>query len=121
MSYRFIFLIFYSIYYYNLFRLTKGNEAKIAVVVGTITDDVRLLSVPKLKVCALRFTENARVRILKSGGECLTFDQLALRSPKGANTILLQGIIYLQRHIHIIHNTHTHIYIYIYTYIYGSL
>lgn len=81
---------------------------KIAVVVGTITDDLRIHSVPKLtvsikwrvayvhvsavcQVCALRVTEGARARILKAGGEIITFDQLALRSPKGQNTILLQG------------------------------
>lgn len=44
-----------------------------------------------LQVCALRFTETARARILKAGGEILTFDQLALRAPKGQKTILLQG------------------------------
>jgi len=38
------------------------------VAVATITNDVRLLNVPKLKVCALRFTEAARNRILKNGG-----------------------------------------------------
>ena len=43
------------------------------------------------QVCALRITEGARARILKAGGEIITFDQLALRSPKGQNTILLQG------------------------------
>lgn len=42
-------------------------------------------------VCALRFTENARARILAAGGECITFDQLALRAPKGTNTVLLRG------------------------------
>ena len=42
-------------------------------------------------MCALRFTERARARILKAGGELLTFDQLALRSPKGKNTVLMQG------------------------------
>lgn len=36
-------------------------------------------------------TEGARARILKAGGEILTFDQLALRAPKGKNTVLLQG------------------------------
>jgi large subunit ribosomal protein L18e len=36
-------------------------------------------------------TERARARILASGGEILTFDQLALRTPKGKNTVLLQG------------------------------
>jgi len=43
------------------------------------------------QVCALRVTEGARARILKAGGEIITFDQLALRSPRGQNTILLQG------------------------------
>lgn len=42
-------------------------------------------------VCALRFTETARARILAAGGECITFDQLALRAPKGTNTVLLRG------------------------------
>jgi large subunit ribosomal protein L18e len=37
---------------------------RIAVVVGTVTDDIRLLEVPKLTVAALRFTETARARIL---------------------------------------------------------
>lgn len=36
-------------------------------------------------------TEGARARILKAGGEVITFDQLALRAPKGNNTVLLQG------------------------------
>merc|ERR1711890_77651 len=68
-----------------------GNEEKIVVSVGSITDDVRLLKVPKMKVCALHMTERARGRILKAGGEIMTFDQLALRSPLGKKTILLRG------------------------------
>lgn len=35
------------------------------MLVGTVTDDVRMYEVPKLKVCALKFTETARARILK--------------------------------------------------------
>ena len=61
-----------------------------------MTDDVRLYNLPKLSVAALRFTETARARILKSGGECLTFDQLALRAPTGSNTVCcISGIICL--------------------------
>ncbi|KAL1770233.1 60S ribosomal protein L18 [Sigmodon hispidus] len=43
-----------------------GRENKTAMVVGMVTDDVRILQVPKLKVCALR-------------------------SPKGRGTVLLSG------------------------------
>lgn len=80
----------------SLRRLIKhgtkpGNEKKLLVVVGTVTDDVRVYDVPKLSVCALRFTKGARARILKAGGEVLTIDQLALRAPRGQNTFLLQG------------------------------
>ncbi len=75
----------------NLAKFMKGKEDKVAVLVGTVTDDPRLLEMPKLTVCALRFTETARARIVKAGGECLTFDQLALRAPKGSNTVLLRG------------------------------
>ncbi|CAN1354900.1 60S ribosomal protein L18-2 [Linum perenne] len=73
--------------------MSKVNkpEGKIAVVVGTITDDIRVYEVPAIKVTALRFTETARARIEKAGGECLTFDQLALRAPLGQNTVLLRG------------------------------
>lgn len=69
----------------------EDRQSKIAVVVGTVTDDIRLMKVPKLTLCALRVTEGARTRIVKAGGEILTFDQLAMRVPKGQNTVLLQG------------------------------
>ena len=46
------------------------------MVVGTVTDDNRLLKVPKITVAALRFTETARARIVNAGGKCLTLDQL---------------------------------------------
>lgn len=102
-----------------------GRENKIAVVVGTVTDDVRIQEIPKLKVrrlmqnsvrsfpqmclvtvclcssshvlfvvlqiCALRVTDGARRRILKAGGQVMTFDQLALATPKGHGTVLLSG------------------------------
>lgn len=77
---------------------SRGTREKIAptvktiVVVGTITDDTRLLEVPeKLTIAALHFTATARARIEKAGGECLTLDQLALRAPTGSNTLLLRG------------------------------
>merc|ERR1712230_262940 len=57
-------------------QVSKSGKAiadnNTVVVVGTITDDVRLNEVPKLSVAALRFT----------------LDQLALRKPTGANTLL---------------------------------
>ncbi|XP_062150320.1 large ribosomal subunit protein eL18x-like [Alnus glutinosa] len=75
----------------RLIKFAQGKEGKIAVIVGTVTDDVRVQEVPSLKVAALRFTETARARIEKAGGECLTFDQLALMAPLGQNTVLLRG------------------------------
>ena len=67
----------------SLSKLAKySTPGSISAVVGTITDDARMFEVPKLRVCALRFTETARARILKAGGECLTFDQLALQRPR---------------------------------------
>merc|ERR1719362_1217782 len=68
-----------------------GNADKVAVVVGTVTNDLRIFEVPKMTLCALRVTEKARERILKAGGEISTFDQLAIRAPTGKNTLLLQG------------------------------
>ena len=68
----------------------KG-AAPIAVVVGDVTDDVRLNKIPALRICALRFTKTARASIKAAGGECLTFDQLAMIAPTGKNTFLLRG------------------------------
>merc|ERR1719359_2709420 len=75
----------------KLAKNMENKEGKIAVVVGTITSDRRLYEVPKMSVCALRFTEAARRQIGKAGGECITFDKLALRAPLGQGTVLLRG------------------------------
>mmetsp|Transcript_12778 Transcript_12778/g.27863 ORF Transcript_12778/g.27863 Transcript_12778/m.27863 type:complete len:188 (+) Transcript_12778:70-633(+) len=75
----------------NLAKNMEGKDDKIAVIVGKVLDDERMLEIPKLTVCALKFADSARTRIEKAGGECLTFDQLALRSPLGQNTVLLRG------------------------------
>ncbi|VDM05800.1 unnamed protein product, partial [Schistocephalus solidus] len=64
---------------------------KIAVCLGTITNDLRMMEIPKMTVCALRVTGPARSRILKAGGHILTVDQLALKAPLGKGTVLLQG------------------------------
>merc|ERR1711862_791106 len=69
----------------------QGREGKTAVVIGTVTNDLRIFKVPKMTVAALHVTEKARERILKAGGEVMTLDQLALRAPSGADTLLLQG------------------------------
>jgi large subunit ribosomal protein L18e len=69
--------------------LFNGFRDRIAVVVGTVTDDIRLLEVPKITVAALRFTETARARIVKAGGKCLTLDQLVLLAPTGKYLRLL--------------------------------
>ena len=53
------------------------------VVVATVTDDERVLEVPKLTVAALRFTEAARARIVKAGGTCMTIDELIMQTPSG--------------------------------------
>lgn len=127
----------------RLAKYVKGKEDKTAVIVGTVTNDVRFLDVPKLTVCALKFTADARyflpsflylfisivffcfslflkyfiffrARIVKAGGECLSFDQLALRSPKGSNTVLLRGRKTAREavrhfgHRTSVHNPHTH-------------
>merc|ERR1712080_14533 len=56
----------------RLIRKMKHPERanKIAVIVGTITNDQR---------------------IFEAGGEIMTFDQLALAAPTGKDTVLLQG------------------------------
>ena len=104
----------------GLHRLSKfmsKKEGKTAVIVGKVTDDVRMLETPEnMKVCALGFTETARRRIEGAGGECITFDQLALRAPKGSDTVLLRGPKSREALSHFGHSvtvnnqhTHTHV------------
>jgi len=73
----------------KLVKLLNGQD-KIAVIVGTVTDDNRLLDVPKMTVAALRFTETARARIVKAGGKCLTLDQLVMTAPTGKSIFFFQ-------------------------------
>ena len=68
---------------------TRARARRLPLSVPSPT--TRMFEVPALKVCALRFTETARARIVKAGGECLTFDQLALQAPTGDNVVLLRG------------------------------
>mmetsp|Transcript_39725 Transcript_39725/g.124784 ORF Transcript_39725/g.124784 Transcript_39725/m.124784 type:complete len:139 (+) Transcript_39725:648-1064(+) len=77
----------------RLAKFMKGKQGKVAVVVGTITDDIRFFQDNDLKltVCCLRITDRARARITAAGGEVITFDQLALRAPTGSNCVLLRG------------------------------
>ncbi|SBT80016.1 60S ribosomal protein L18-2, putative [Plasmodium malariae] len=78
--------------YRFLARRTNANFNKIiAKRLIMPKHDKRLFTCGKLKVCALRFTETARKRIVDAGGECLTFDQLALKYPTGKKCILLRG------------------------------
>ena len=68
----------------------KGDDIIFAIV-GTVTNDTRIIDVPEMKVCALKFTEKARERITAAKVKCITFDQLAINRPNGENVILLRG------------------------------
>ena len=59
------------------------QQDRTVVVVSTVTDDERMMEVPKLTVAALRFTEAARARITKAGGKCMTLDELIMQAPTG--------------------------------------
>ena len=69
----------------------KKTQAPMAVIVGDVLDDIRSIKMPAMKICALRFSRSARNRIEGAGGQCVTFDQLALLAPTGKNTFLIRG------------------------------
>ncbi|KAG9147781.1 hypothetical protein Leryth_026429 [Lithospermum erythrorhizon] len=61
----------------------KSNDIYLKLLVKVAHEQVKA-PLPSL----LRFDLIiARARIEKAGGECLTFDQLALRAPLGQNTV----------------------------------
>jgi large subunit ribosomal protein L18e len=75
----------------RLVRLAYKNLSKVVVVVGKVLNDDRLITVPKLSICALMITNSTKKRIIAAGGRVFTFDQLAAENPMGKNTILLRG------------------------------
>jgi large subunit ribosomal protein L18e len=76
---------------YSVSRLAGRGASTIAVVVGKIVNDERLLQVPAITVAALKFSATARARIAAVGGACLTLDQLAAQRPTGDRCLLLEG------------------------------
>lgn len=64
------------------------KQDRTVVVVGAVTDDQRVLDMPKVTVAALRFTETARARITKAGGKCLTLDEMIMQTPTGKSYFL---------------------------------
>ena len=79
----------------KLVRHLGDKTSRTAVVVGTVTDDMRILELPKLEVAALRFTEGARARITKAGGSCLTIDELIMNSPSGTPAVSFRLSLFL--------------------------
>ena len=71
--------------------MEKSGQEVVFAVIGTVTEDQRILDLPALRVCALRFTEKARERITAAKGRCITFDQLAINRPQGESVILMRG------------------------------
>ena len=72
-------------------KMAGPKNTKTIVIPTTILDDKRIAKIPQMTVCALKFSESARQRIIAAGGKCMTFDQLATANPSGSNTILMRG------------------------------
>merc|ERR1712166_1201529 len=77
-------------------RLNQSGTTRYPMSVSRLvkvanSEDKRLIVVPKMNICALRFSTAARERIVAAGGRCMTFDQLAKECPKGQGTWLLRG------------------------------
>lgn len=70
----------------------ENKYNRLVAIVGTVTNDTRLLNVPQgLRIVALKFTAGAKNRITAANGHCYTFDQLAQLAPNGKGVLLLRG------------------------------
>ena len=72
-------------------EMETNSQEVVFAVIGTVTEDQRILNLPALRICALKFTEKARERIIAAKGKCITFDQLAINRPQGESVILMRG------------------------------
>ncbi|KAH0570391.1 Ribosomal protein L18 [Spironucleus salmonicida] len=75
----------------RLASISKNQQGKTLVLVSTVTNDPRVIEIPKMTVCALKFTATAKAHIEKFGGKCITFDDLILENPKMENVFMVQG------------------------------
>jgi large subunit ribosomal protein L18e len=69
-------------YEVNLNRLEKQGKAKETIIVPGIVLGAGEIK-KKLVVAALRFSGKAKEKIEKSGGKCLTIEELLEKNPKG--------------------------------------
>ena len=70
----------------HLNRITSAGED--VVVPGKVLGAGILTH--KLNVAAENFSETAREKIIAAGGQCLTFEELTTKNPKGTNVRLLK-------------------------------
>jgi large subunit ribosomal protein L18e len=75
----------------NVSRIRRFTEPKAVVAVpgkllgaGTIGHAVT--------VAALSFTKDAKEKITKAGGKCVSFEELIKENPKGSNVKMMRGI-----------------------------
>lgn len=74
----------------KLSKLTQ-HTGKIIVCIGKILDDEKVFEIPKLKIIALNFSREARNKIIRSGGEIYTLDQLFTVSSDLSDVVLVSG------------------------------
>jgi large subunit ribosomal protein L18e len=72
----------------NLKRIsTHTSEKEIALIPGKVLSTGNLTK--KIQIAAWSFSEKARVKIKKSGGKCLSIEELIKSNPKGKDVRIL--------------------------------
>lgn len=72
----------------NLSRIERYvKEGETIVVPGIVLGSGNLTK--KIKVAAWRFSNSAREKIEKAGGECLSIDELVEKNPKGSGVRII--------------------------------
>lgn len=72
----------------NLSRLNRHTQAReTAVVPGKVLGTGKVDH--PIKVAAFSFSEQAKSKILKAKGKCLTFEELMKKNPKGTNVKII--------------------------------
>jgi large subunit ribosomal protein L18e len=79
----------------NIVHEMEVQPHRIAVVVSSVVVKEAIVTpnMPKLYVCALRFSHAARAMIEGAGGMCLTLDQLAQLRPTGEGCVFIKPVV----------------------------
>jgi large subunit ribosomal protein L18e len=75
----------------EIVKALDGDSDKVAVVVGKVLDDERMVTLPPMRIVALQWSNSVQEKLERGSGSFFTLDQLFKICPDLNNMCLIQG------------------------------